>query len=1009
MVMNERISYVGGGDNVIPPPQRPLYASDEEEDESDSEAAAEISTPLHDHRNHLAEDTDAESDIDDEMMNPYIMKPSFQSVKERSRNLDSAALLPPSMELANVTTSQRRQLQSSHAVNQGQTLDMFDPYSPTRKIGRKNLDDMQLEMEEESIDFMSSSPMKNNPSNKPKFTMFGPLVQEHQSLEEREEGGFEDCESSFIDSTSFSPVFPKHHTTQRQTHYSNSNAEYGEVMPLSGNPSAARQRKYQYYHGQGTLGTIKALGGDVLLWIKGGHGHRNPFSQSSPHRFNVGGTNTTSRRHYNHQSWIAYFRLIVVALAGLFALSTMTMMKQMLLSEIDTSSTVVKYQEEAEAEKSARSNDKPDSLVLKKIENARLKARQKKQHWWNRKQDLNGEKQGVEKVEPGLETVESNETQNDNSKRHNQAATVSVNAKDAFQGLIVESAEDGTLLIKLPPPKMHLEQPNTSKGFFITDKEEQQDETIFIKLPYPEQRRTLSENSDPSKMLKFSPPPPFMEHKKKKNHHHGFLFHEDDHDPSVLESLRSEFDSWMSQHKKTYSSHNEKEHRFQIWRSSHHRIQKKNKIHGPCRMTGKAVFGHGPFSDLSPDEFREKYLTGYHGPRFHKQKTRGEAAQASKTMRGISPNRRTTGEITPPAIGSVTRHPSIQRRLDEHVSGKYQANVVSGCRSWLDVSCMLRKFFGYAIIGGTREPVYDENTYPSAMDWRAMGIVSSVHSQETCGACWAITAVETIESAYAISTGKLIDLSEEEVIACDSTCEMCNGGWPQNAYDYVMKHGGLPKKSSNYDADFLLSLTSVINEGSDEMSEYETSSYFGQICPAGSREGGGSHSGSGDSQYGTGSSATRYGQIKGYGYATDKCICYTDGSGCDCDKQNEKTAVLNIASYGPSAVCLEASTWSDYSSGIITSASGCGSGFLDMNHCVEVVGYAFTGGSNKGSNNEDNNSKSHSGDGEDGGKREGYWIVKNQWSTYWGMGGYAYVAMGENTCGILNDMTQVYM
>jgi len=25
------------------------------------------------------------------------------------------------------------------------------------------------------------------------------------------------------------------------------------------------------------------------------------------------------------------------------------------------------------------------------------------------------------------------------------------------------------------------------------------------------------------------------------------------------------------------------------------------------------------------------------------------------------------------------------------------------------------------------------------------------------------------------------------------------------------------------------------------------------------------------------------------------------------------------------------------------------------------------------------------------------------------MNGYAYVAMGENTCGILNDMTQVYM
>ena len=68
-----------------------------------------------------------------------------------------------------------------------------------------------------------------------------------------------------------------------------------------------------------------------------------------------------------------------------------------------------------------------------------------------------------------------------------------------------------------------------------------------------------------------------------------------------------------------------------------------------------------------------------------------------------------------------------------------------------------------------------------------MGVVTEVHSQGSCGACWAITAVETIESSLAIVSGTLLDLSEEEVIACDGTCEMCNGGWPQNAYDYVMK------------------------------------------------------------------------------------------------------------------------------------------------------------------------------------------------------------------------------
>jgi C1A family cysteine protease len=89
------------------------------------------------------------------------------------------------------------------------------------------------------------------------------------------------------------------------------------------------------------------------------------------------------------------------------------------------------------------------------------------------------------------------------------------------------------------------------------------------------------------------------------------------------------------------------------------------------------------------------------------------------------------------------------------------------------------------------------------MDWRKMGAVTSIHSQSSCGACWAITATETIESAYYISTGKLYDLSEQEIIICDDTCDMCNGGWPQNAYEYVMNKGGLPKESS-YDSDLLM-------------------------------------------------------------------------------------------------------------------------------------------------------------------------------------------------------------
>jgi Papain family cysteine protease len=84
---------------------------------------------------------------------------------------------------------------------------------------------------------------------------------------------------------------------------------------------------------------------------------------------------------------------------------------------------------------------------------------------------------------------------------------------------------------------------------------------------------------------------------------------------------------------------------------------------------------------------------------------------------------------------------------------------------------------------------------------------------------------------------------------------------------------------------------------------------------------------------------------------------------------------------------------------------------MDVNHCVQAVGYAYMaeGEEAQGAGSGDKGSNSRSGSGSrDSSQRQGYWIVRNQWSKYWGMSGYAYVAMGDNTCGILNDMLQAY-
>jgi Papain family cysteine protease len=278
----------------------------------------------------------------------------------------------------------------------------------------------------------------------------------------------------------------------------------------------------------------------------------------------------------------------------------------------------------------------------------------------------------------------------------------------------------------------------------------------------------------------------------------------------------------------------------------------------------------------------------------------------------------------------------------------------------------------------------------------------------------------------------MYDLSETEVIVCTDECELCYGGWPQEAFEYVMKNDGIPlNKDLSYDGDYLLKLTQAASGEIEGMSEQDVNVYRQQICPNNSNNGGGgknNDNNNGNANGSSSSSFSRYGKIKGYGYATKRCVCYTDGSGCNCDSQNEGMAVRNLATYGPAVVCVDASEWKEYTGGVITSASGCSQKFMDVNHCVQVVGYAYAGEEEEkgeGNNNkdenrdgrqnkEDNNNDHKSGDkdgeggGSDAGQRQGYWIVRNQWSKYWGYSGYAFVAMGENTCGILNDMIQVY-
>ena len=188
------------------------------------------------------------------------------------------------------------------------------------------------------------------------------------------------------------------------------------------------------------------------------------------------------------------------------------------------------------------------------------------------------------------------------------------------------------------------------------------------------------------------------------------------------------------------------------------------------------------------------------------------------------------------------------------------------------------------------------------VDWTTQGKVSPVKNQGSCGSCWAFSAVGSCES-FALMKGQNSILSEQQLVDCSGS------------YGNHGCNGGWP------------------------------------------------------------SAALRY--VKDKGIQSSSAYPYTAGAGrCKMDGGNFKissvgsakgcTALQNGINSRPMSVCVDASNWSRYSSGVF---SNCAS---QINHAVLLVGIV-------------NNT----------------WKIKNSWGSGWGEKGFIRLANG-NTCGVCN-------
>jgi len=173
-------------------------------------------------------------------------------------------------------------------------------------------------------------------------------------------------------------------------------------------------------------------------------------------------------------------------------------------------------------------------------------------------------------------------------------------------------------------------------------------------------------------------------------------------------------------------------------------------------------------------------------------------------------------------------------------------------------------------------------------DWgiNKTGIVTPVKNQEQCGSCWAFSATESVESAWALAGNTIQVLAPQQIVDCDTggVDQGCSGGYPYDAYKYVIRAGGMELESAYpYRA----------VQGSCKFSKSKVVS-----------------------------------SINSWTWVSQAAA-------------TENTKMLNyVASSGPVSVCVDAAPWQYYTGGVLRR---CGN---QIDHAVQATGFGVIQGTN---------------------------------------------------------------
>ncbi|XP_050431777.1 uncharacterized protein LOC126840214, partial [Adelges cooleyi] len=170
------------------------------------------------------------------------------------------------------------------------------------------------------------------------------------------------------------------------------------------------------------------------------------------------------------------------------------------------------------------------------------------------------------------------------------------------------------------------------------------------------------------------------------------------------------------------------------------------------------------------------------------------------------------------------------------------------------------------------------------VDWRNKGAITAVRDQKDCGACWAISVVEVIESVYAIKTGSLQAFSVQEMLDCSGGFNQgCLGGSAAILLLWMAQNGIIVQYEDNY-----------------------PTIYENQIC-----------------------------KLNNFSYVKEG-VRVT--SFLSLNFMNREDLLLSYIIKSPVAVAVNALSWQHYAGGIIRQ---CENNMNSLNHAAQIVGYVL--------------------------------------------------------------------